>query len=143
VIIAIDTATAIDTSTPVIIETVTVISVPETVTIVSGIETVTIWMKEPFRVNSYFINVKAALELKKIATRYKNSNVLRITVLGYSSPSLINPYPSKLGIWRATAVQKVLKKNGLKTTYVAKYGGLYRGKRIDARRVVIQILIKK
>jgi hypothetical protein len=126
VIIAIDTATAIDTSTPVIIETVTIISVPETVTIVSGIETVTIWMKEPFRVNSYFINVKAALELKKIATRYKNSNILRITVLGYSSPSLINPYPSKLGIWRATAVQKVLKKNGLKTTYVAKYGGLYR-----------------
>jgi hypothetical protein len=138
-----DTKTALDTSTSVISDTPTVISAPDTSTVTGGVETVTIWMKEPFRINSYFINVKAALELKKIAIKYKNSSVLQVAVIGYSSPSRVNPYPAKLGIWRANAVQKVLKRNGLKTSYLSRYGGLYRGKRIDARRVVIQILIQK
>ena len=116
------------------------ITITETTTVISKIN---ILMQEPFRVNSYFINVVATRELQSIVKKYSKSDVIRVITIGYSSPSLVNPYPSKLGTWRATAIAKSLKNLGLKSVYTAKYGGLYQGKRVDARKVRIILYINK
>ena len=135
VIIIVETSTkVVETQTPIVR-----IPITETSTVVTKIS---IRMQEPFRVNSYFVNVAATNELKGFVKKYSKSKVLRVITIGYSSPSLVNPYPSKLGTWRATAIAKTLKKLGLKTSYTSKYGGLFTGSRKDARKVRIVLYIE-
>jgi hypothetical protein len=150
VVVETTTVLAVDTSTVIIVvETSTTksetstpevrIPVTETNTVVVKIS---IRMQEPFRVNSYFVNVVATNELSAIVKKYSKSKVLRVITIGYSSPSLVNPYPSRLGTWRAEAIAKTMKKLGLKTSYTAKYGGLFTGSRKDARKVRIILYIE-
>lgn len=149
-------------------ETVTVIILIESVTVTTAsdtptstvetqsvevkpkpLETVTVRSKfnlrleEPFRNNSYFINAAANKELSDIVKRFKNMKVISVVAIGYSTPSLVNPYPSQLGLWRANAVVKKLKSLGMKGSFSIKYGGLFYGSRIDARKVRITITTEK
>jgi outer membrane protein OmpA-like peptidoglycan-associated protein len=71
-------------------------------------------MQVAFNINSYFVNVAATNELKSIAAKYSSSDVFKVLTIGYSSPSAVNPYPSKLGLWRAAAIAKTLRKTGLR-----------------------------
>jgi hypothetical protein len=138
-----DTSTVLlITETPSVTETHTAeihIPITETNTVITVIS---IRMQEAFNINSYFINVKATLELQAIVKKYSKSKIVKVITVGYSSPSAVNPYPSKLGRWRAVAIAKMLRKLGLRTSYSSRYGGLYSGSRKDARKVRINLYIE-
>lgn len=136
IVIIVETSTTVmETSTPVV-----KIPVTETVTVVTKIS---IRMQEAFNINSYFVNVAATNELKALIKKYSKSDVFKVVTIGYASPSAVNPYPSKLGRWRAAAIAKTMKKLGLRVSYSPQYGGLFKGSRKDARKVRIVFYINE
>jgi hypothetical protein len=157
-VVIIETKTVSSESSTVIIETDTVLSQPEREVIVVETETVispplitetitvltkvSIRMTTAFNINSYFVNASAYSELKAIVKRYSRSDVVAVIAIGYSSPSLVNPYPAQLGTWRAQAIIKSLRKLGMRSVFSARYGGLYFGKRLDARKVRITLTLR-
>jgi hypothetical protein len=148
----------VETTTVLVVETPTVIIIVETPTPVAETPTVVIHipitetftvitkisirMQEAFNINSYFVNVVATNELKALIKKYSQSKIVNVVTIGYASPSAVNPYPSKLGRWRAAAIAKTMRKLGLRTSYSPKYGGLYQGSRKDARKVRIVLYIE-
>jgi hypothetical protein len=144
-VIVVDTPTAIvviEVPTKVVETQTPVIRIPitETTTVITKIS---IRMQEAFNINSYFVNVAATNELKALIKKYSKKDVTKVVTIGYSSPSGFNPYPEKLGRWRAEAIAKTMRKLGLKTEYSPKYGGLYKNSRKDSRKVLIILFVKE
>jgi titin len=146
----VDTSTALEETKTVVIETPTAVidtktaqvHIPVTETITTVIK-ISIRMEVAFNINSYFVNAAAREELATLIKKYRRAEVISVLTIGYSSPSLVNPYPSKLGLWRANAIAKTMRDLGLKTTYTSKYGGLFNGSRKDARKVRIILSVRK
>ena len=148
-----ETKTVVVVETPtviIIVETSTQVTTPkspevripitETTTVVTKIS---IRMEEAFNINSYFVNVVATNELEALIKKYSKRDIIKVLTIGYASPSKFNPYPDKLGRWRAEAIAKTMRKLGLKTEYDAKYGGLYKNSSKDSRKVRIVFYIKE
>jgi hypothetical protein len=146
----IETTTALEETKTVLVETATTVTDTKTVQVhipvtetITTIVKISIRMQVAFNINSYFVNAAARNELAGIIKKYRRSEVIGVLLIGYSSPSLVNPYPSKLGIWRANAIAKTMRELGLKTAYQSKYGGLFTGSRKDARKVRIILSVRK
>lgn len=152
-IVVVDTTTVLVVETPTVIiiietstglnETATPIVILPTIETTTVITKISIRMQEPFRINSYFVNVKATNEVKALIKKYSKADIFKVLIIGYSSPSAVNPYPAKLGLWRASAIAKTMRNEGLKTSFATKYGGLFIGSRKDARKVRIIFYINE
>jgi outer membrane protein OmpA-like peptidoglycan-associated protein len=113
-----------------------------TTVIVSKINKITIRLKVPFRPNSYFLNDASKRELLSIVKRYNNYSIFKYLVLGYVSASPNNPYPRFLGTWRARAVLKQLVADGFTPPGAAIYGGIFKGKSLEARKDTLVLYLK-
>jgi hypothetical protein len=140
--ITIDTSTTTDTSTNTTHNESASTVTSETKTLSPTIRKIRIQLKVPFRPNSYFLNDAAKREIAAVVKKYNRLKVEKYIVLAYSTPSVVNPYPTLLGTWRSKAVYKQMLSYGMKGKGSALYGGLYKGKRALAYRPVIVLYIR-
>jgi len=111
-----------------------------TTTAVSG-NTVT----SKITLNIYFANASFSLKhdsrnaLAELASQYSRKANLRVSIVGFVTPTRVNPNPKALAFHRDASVKSELTKDGLAAKYTLIYGGIAKDLSQTSRRAQIII----